>query len=119
MSRRSRRTISTFVSELKVLSTTPPDLRFRIFVRTTACPLPGLWCWNSMTSKRPSGSATTIPRRRSLVLVVSATRKLRSSRKVRQVLIPVVGHDEEILDAHAADAGQVHAGLDGDHHSGL
>src|SRR5581483_12335120 len=114
MSRRSSRATPTFVSELKVLSTTPPVLRFLILVRTTACPLPGLWCWNSMTSKSPSGRWTTMPRRRSLVFVCSA---IRSSRESRQVLIPDLGHDEEILDAHAADAGQVHTGLDRDEHS--
>src|SRR5438309_958239 len=119
MSRRSRRATPTLVSELNVLSTTPPVFRFLILVRTTACPLPGLWCWNSTTSKRPSGRWTTMPRRRSFVFVVSATRKLRSPRQVRQVLVPVARHDEKVLDAHAADAGQVHAGLDGDHHARL
>src|SRR5437660_513672 len=81
MSRRSRRATPTLVSELNVLSTTPPVFRLLILVRTTACPLPGLWCWNSTTSKRPSGRWTTRPRRRSFVAV--------GSRVVDQETVPI------------------------------
>src|SRR5206468_9611810 len=36
-------------SELKVRSTVFPDSTFFSLDRTTAPPLPGLWCWNQMT----------------------------------------------------------------------
>jgi hypothetical protein len=61
---------STLMSALKVLSTVLPDPMFFSFVRTTAPPLPGLWCWNQMTDQSCPSRLRTMPFLRSLVVAI-------------------------------------------------
>ena len=61
---------STFTSALKVLSTVLPDSMFFSFERTTAPPLPGLWCWNQMTCQSWPSRLSTMPFFRSLVVAM-------------------------------------------------
>src|SRR4051812_11694185 len=103
-----------------VLSTTLPVSRALSFVRTNAPPLPGLTCWNSTIRQTVPSIPMCIPLRNWLVLIVSATRGPRPSpcvheglRVTREHLVPVVGHDDQVLDAHAEPIGKVHARLDG------
>src|SRR3954452_14707340 len=62
---------STFTSALNVLSTTLPDSTFLSFVRTTAPPLPGLWCWNQTTDHSWPSRFRTMPFLRSLVVATA------------------------------------------------
>src|SRR5262245_46829012 len=68
MSRLSTLATSTLTSALKVLSTTLPDSTFFSLVRTTAPPLPGLWCWNHTTDHNCPSRLSTMPFFRSLVV---------------------------------------------------
>src|SRR6188472_787919 len=61
---------STFTSALKVRSTVLPDSMFFSFDRTTAPPLPGLWCWNQMTCQSWPSRLRTMPFLRSLVVAM-------------------------------------------------
>src|SRR4051812_34652314 len=70
MVRLSTLATSTFTSALKVLSTVLPDSMFFSFVRTTAPPLPGLWCWNQMTDHSWPSRLRTMPFLRSLVVAM-------------------------------------------------
>src|SRR4051794_2576860 len=113
----------TFSSARNVRSSTAPVRKFFSFVRTNAPPLPGFTCWNSTTVIRPSGRFRAMPFFRSLVetlTLLSSGGGLRRGGSHDQVLGElreghgrVVGDHEGVLDAHAADAGEVHAGLDG------
>src|ERR687893_968661 len=67
ISRRSTLAVSTFVSELKVRSTTLPDSTCFSLVRTTVLPLPGLWCWNQTTDQSWPSRSSTMPFFRSFV----------------------------------------------------
>src|SRR5215216_898732 len=62
---------STLTSALKVLSTVLPDSTFFSFERTTAPPLPGLWCWNQMTCQSWPSRLSTMPFFRSFVVAMS------------------------------------------------
>src|SRR5215211_2871842 len=62
--------LSTLASALKVLSTVLPDSTFFSLVRTTAPPLPGLWCWNQMTCQSWPSRLSTMPFFRSLVVAM-------------------------------------------------
>src|SRR5262245_54073850 len=68
MSRLSTEATSTLTSALNVLSTTLPDSTFLSLVRTTAPPLPGLWCWNHTTDHSCPSRLSTMPFLRSLVV---------------------------------------------------
>jgi len=68
MSRLSTLATSTLTSALKVLSTTLPDITFLSFVRITAPPLPGLWCWNQTTDHSCPSRLSTMPFLRSFVV---------------------------------------------------
>src|SRR5918992_3166857 len=61
---------STLTSALKVLSTVLPDSMFLSLERTTAPPLPGLWCWNQMTCQSWPSRLRTMPFLRSLVVAM-------------------------------------------------
>src|SRR3954471_848793 len=61
---------STLTSALKVLSTVLPDSMFFSLVRTTAPPLPGLWCWNQVTDHNCPSRLRTMPFFRSLVVAM-------------------------------------------------
>src|SRR6478735_5537585 len=63
---------STLTSALKVLSTVLPDSTFFSLLRTTAPPLPGLWCWNQMTCQSWPSRLSTMPFFRSLVVAMRA-----------------------------------------------
>src|SRR5262249_31412190 len=110
----------TFSSARNVRSSTAPVRKFLSFVRTNAPPLPGFTCWNSTTVMRPSGRFNAMPFFRSLVETLTLLSLGGGSDD--QVLGElgeghgrVVGDHEGVLDADAADAGEVHAGLDGHH----
>src|SRR4029078_8593607 len=110
----------TFSSARNVLSSTAPVRKFLSLVRTNAPPLPGFTCWNSTTVMRPSGRFRAMPFFRSLVETLTVLSL--GNRSDDQVLRElgeghgrVVGDHEGVLDTHAADAGEVHAGLDGHH----
>src|SRR5262249_23650600 len=77
-----------------------------------------LTCWNSTTRQTSPSISMCMPFLNWFVLTVSAMRPnladghgLLGDRG--EHLRAVVGDDDEILDADAADAGEVHAGLDG------
>src|SRR5215212_5788442 len=70
MVRLSTLATSTFTSALKVLSTVLPDSTFFSLDRTTAPPLPGLWCWNQMTCQSWPSRFRTMPFFRSLVVAM-------------------------------------------------
>src|SRR6195952_5338482 len=61
---------STLTSALKVLSTVLPDSTFFSLERTTAPPLPGLWCWNQMTCQSWPSRLSTMPFLRSFVVAI-------------------------------------------------
>ena len=63
---------STLTSALKVLSTVLPDSTFFSLVRTTAPPLPGLWCWNHTTCQSWPSRLSTMPFLRSFVVAMRA-----------------------------------------------
>src|SRR6185436_4590378 len=63
---------STLTSALNVLSTVLPDSTFLSLVRTTAPPLPGLWCWNQMTCQSWPSRLRTMPFFRSFVVAMGA-----------------------------------------------
>src|ERR1700759_5286637 len=138
MSRRSTLAVSTFVAALNVLSTTLPVMTFLSVVRTKAPPLPGLTCWNSVTDQRLPSIRSTRPFFRSFVVATAASllcsiwsgrRGPRWSpvaasaqdqeipRRRGQRFGPGPGHDQGVLDPHAAAAGEVDARLDGDRHA--
>src|SRR3954447_20262532 len=73
MSRLSTLATSTLTSALKVLSTVLPDSTFFSFVRITAPPLPGLWCWNQMTCQSWPSRLRTMPFFRSFVVAMRAS----------------------------------------------
>src|SRR4051812_14054469 len=112
---------STFSAARNVRSTTEPVRTFLSVVRTKAPPLPGLTCWNSTTSNRPSSRSRVIPFLRSLVVVVGMGRSAfwAGSRQggglggVRQRPAPVLGDHQGVLDAHTAVLRQVDARFDG------
>src|SRR6188472_3848892 len=62
---------STLTSALNVLSTVLPDSTFFSLERTTAPPLPGLWCWNQMTCQSWPSRLSTMPFLRSFVVAMS------------------------------------------------
>src|SRR3712207_9348365 len=68
MDRLSTLATSTLTSALNVLSTVLPDSMFLSFDRTTAPPLPGLWCWNQMTCHSCPSRLSTMPFFRSFVV---------------------------------------------------
>src|SRR3954469_10455768 len=70
MVRLSTLATSTLTSALKVLSTVLPDSMFFSFERTTAPPLPGLWCWNQMTCQSWPSRLSTMPFFRSFVVAM-------------------------------------------------
>src|SRR5262245_58390942 len=111
----------TFSSARKVRSSTAPPATFLSLVRTNAPPLPGFTCWNSTTVTRPSdGRLSAMPFFRSLVEML----KEQSSddqvlRKCGEGIGAVGGDDHRVLDADAADASEVHAGLDLDDRTGF
>ena len=72
MVRLSTLATSTFTSALNVLSTVLPDSTAFSLVRTTAPPLPGLWCWNQMTCQSWPSSLSTMPFFRSFVVAMRA-----------------------------------------------
>src|SRR5215203_4768093 len=72
MVRLSTLATSTLTSALKVLSTDLPDSTFFSLVRTTAPPLPGLWCWNQMTCQSWPSRLSTMPFFRSFVVAMRA-----------------------------------------------
>src|SRR3546814_15896753 len=109
---------STFSSARNVRSTLPPVRVFRSVVRTNAPPLPGFTCWKSTTWNRPSGRLRDMPRLRSLVetAAIVGTFDLQGSRddgRTREAAAPGGRDHDGVLDADPADAGAVHAGLDG------
>src|SRR4029078_7011381 len=63
---------STLTSALNVLSTVLPDSMFLSLERTTAPPLPGLWCWNQMTCQSWPSRLSTMPFFRSFVVAMRA-----------------------------------------------
>src|SRR3954452_6359527 len=79
---------STFTSALKVLSTVLPDSTFFSLERTTAPPLPGLWCWNQMTCQSWPSRLSTMPFFRSFVV---AMRAVQPSRRVHRSASEYVG----------------------------
>src|SRR6202050_5309408 len=113
MSRLSMIACSSFSSARYVRSITAPLRTFLSLVRTNAPPLPGFTCWNSTTLNRPSGRSRLMPFFRSLV--ETAMDVLRES---GECACAVLGHDQGVLDADAAAARHVDAGLDGDDESG-
>src|SRR3954462_8474236 len=64
--------MSTLTSALNVLSTVLPELMLFSLVRTTAPPLPGLWCWNQMTCQSWPSRLSTMPFFRSFVVAMRA-----------------------------------------------
>src|SRR3954462_6250502 len=70
MVRLSTLATSTLTSALKVLSTVLPDSTFFSLERTTAPPLPGLWCWNQMTCQSWPSRLSTMPFFRSFVVAM-------------------------------------------------
>src|SRR5215471_9215085 len=104
----------TFSSARKVRSSTAPVRKFFSFVRTNAPPLPGLTCWNSTTVINPSGRFSAMPFFRSLVEMLKGLLSRRPLHhgvlgELGQCLGAVDRDDERVLDAHAADAREVHA----------
>src|SRR6187549_111352 len=67
---------STLTSALNVLSTVLPDSTFFSLERTTAPPLPGLWCWNQMTCQSWPSRLSTMPFLRSFVVAMRALVRL-------------------------------------------
>src|ERR1700733_1492049 len=128
MSRLSTLATSTLMPALKVLSTTFPDMTFFSFVRTNAGPLPGLTCWNSTTFHSCPSMFSVMPFFRSFVLATGRLHALQDEqfpgrREVSHRSLrhrgqcpgsPARRHDQHVLDAAAALAGQVHTRLDGD-----
>src|SRR6188508_719197 len=70
---------STLTSALNVLSTVLPDSMFLSLERTTAPPLPGLWCWNQMTCQSWPSRLSTMPFLRSFVVAMGALQPSRWS----------------------------------------
>src|SRR6478736_3573306 len=120
---------STFSPPRKVRSATAPLRTFFRVVRTKAPPLPGLTCWNSTTSNRPSSRARAMPFLRSLVVMVGiglsswvpggAAAWGRLGSRVRGAVAEgaatLRGDDDGRLHAHAAAGGKVDPRSDGDH----
>src|SRR5215207_761754 len=95
---------------------------FLTFVRTNAPPLPGFTCWNSTIRQTSPSSWMCMPFLNWFVLTISATGRASVApgsgdldqvlREAAQHVDAAVAHDDEVLDAHAALAGRVDAGLD-------
>src|ERR1700728_961235 len=113
MSRLSMMACSSFSSAGYVRSITAPLRTFLSLVRTNAPPLPGFTCWNSTTLNRPSGRSRLMPFLRSLVETA-----MNVLREAGQCAGAVLGHDQGVLDADAAVAGNIDTRLDGDNESG-
>jgi hypothetical protein len=79
--------VSTFTSALKVLSTVLPDSTFFSLVRTTAPPLPGLWCWNQMTCQSWPSRLSTMPFFRSLVVAMRASTTALAAKESRAAAV--------------------------------
>src|SRR4029453_12129441 len=114
----------SFSSARKVRSSTAPVRKFLSLVRTNAPPLPGFTCWNSTTVMSPSGRFRAMPFFRSLVETLTARSLARAGqpglddqllRELGEGHGTVARHHEGVLDAHATDAGEVHAGFDRHH----
>src|SRR2546421_7155530 len=122
MSRLSTVAVSTFTPALNVLSTTLPDSTCLSLVRTNAGPLPGFTCWNSTTDHSWPSRFSTRPFFRSLVLATERSSPALYDKELlggqRQKFGNIVPHDERVLDANTAPAGQVHARFNGDCHAG-
>src|SRR3954453_978387 len=121
---------STFSPPRKVRSTTAPERTFLSVVRTKAPPLPGLTCWNSTTSNRPSSRSSAMPFFRSLVVIVGIRGFLVQSRAraaawgrlggrvlgaVGEGAAPLGRDDDGVLHSDAAVGGKVDPRFDGDH----
>src|SRR6266498_9706 len=132
----SRMAISTGSSARKVLSSTRPVRTFFSLVRTKAPPLPGLTCWNSTTFMSAPSMFSVMPFFRSLVVGIAPPDARRAGLPAQgrraayrsqleellggggEQLVTVRADDSEILDPHAAEAGEVDTGLDGHRRSG-
>src|SRR6266511_4268001 len=128
--------ISTGSSARKVLSSTRPVRTFFSLVRTKAPPLPGLTCWNSTTFMSAPSMFSVMPFFRSLVVGIAPPDARRAGLPAQgrraayrsqleellggggEQLVTVRADDSEILDPHAAEAGEVDTGLDGHRRSG-
>src|SRR4051794_2440173 len=127
-------TRGNFSPARKVSSITAPDSRFLSFVRTNAPPLPGFTCWKSMIRHTVPRCSMCIPFLNWFVLTISAMTAggylllLPERRRARpladreqvlrergQDLAPLLGHDDQILDATPPHTGEVEPRLDGDH----
>src|SRR6266545_5101034 len=127
---------STGSSARKVLSSTLPVRTFFSLVRTKAPPLPGLTCWNSTTFMSAPSMFSVMPFFRSLVVGIAPPDARRAGLPAQgrraayrsqleellggggEQLVTVRADDSEILDPHAAEAGEVDTGLDGHGRSG-
>src|SRR6478735_2638951 len=98
----------TFSSARNVRSMTEPVRTFLSLVRTNAPPLPGFTCWNSTTWTRPSGRSSAMPFLRSLVEMLMTCSQDEILGGKREGLGACRADDDRVLDAHAADAGEVH-----------
>src|SRR2546429_2503802 len=112
----SVRTRENFSPARKVLSTTAPPFNAFNFVRTNAPPLPGLTCWNSTIRQVWPSSSMCMPLRNSFVETGAiARRRLANEGELfgegGEQLDAVLADDSEVLDPHAAHAGQVDARL--------
>src|SRR5579875_2474884 len=117
ISRLSTLATSTLTPALKVRSRTLPDSTFFSLVRTKAPPLPGLTCWNSTTVHSSPSRFSVMPFFRSFVVATSRSPRSQDEKFSGgggQQGRPVGSHDEYVLDADSALAGQVDARLDGD-----
>src|SRR6476646_4767500 len=109
----------TFSSARKVRSSTAPPATFLSLVRTNAPPVPGFTCWNSTTVTRPSdGRLSAMPFFRSLVEMLTGGGSQHAGsqneflREFGEGVGAVRSDDHRVLDADAAHAGEIHAGLD-------
>ena len=120
-------TRANFSPARKVSSTTAPVSRFFSFVRTKAPPLPGFTCWNSTMRHIAPRCSMCMPvlelvraddlghdARQGTCSVKRYATTSQLLREGRQDLATVLGDDDQILDAAAADARNVQARLDGD-----
>src|SRR5918994_1200846 len=113
MSRLSTCAMSTFRSALNVRSTTLPDSTLFSLVRTTAPPLPGLWCWNHTTDHSCPSRLSTMPFLRSFVVatrgypskVVSGTPDCSGPARRNRFVGPRAPYDAELTnDSHGQEA---------------
>src|ERR687891_344181 len=115
ISRRSTMARPTFSSALNVRSWTAPVFTFRSLVRTTACPLPGLWWRNSRTVHSVPSRFSVMPFFRSFVEMLIASKDQQVLRGPRQWAAAVRADHDSVLDPDPAEAGDVHPRLHGDH----